>query len=72
MSLLDNPEKFMNVPPHSRAFQSVLQAMAFVSCEFNEELGDDAAATLTYTRLKQSTLVTKYLSASSHPSQQNG
>ena len=39
--------------------------MAFVSCEFNEELGDDAAAALTYSQLKQSTLYNKYLSVES-------
>ena len=59
MSLLDNPIKFLNAPVGSnqRAFQSVLQAMAFVTCEFSEELEDS----LTFERIKQSALITRCL-----------
>jgi len=59
MSLLDNPQRFINTPTsiQQRAFQSILQAMAFVSCEFSEDLGDS----LSYNRIKESDLVTKCL-----------
>ena len=59
MSLLDNPIKFMNAPvsPGQRAFQSVLQAMAFVTCEFSDELED----TITFERFSKSALVVRCL-----------
>ena len=59
MSLLENPIKFLNAPvsPGQKAFQSVLQAMAFVTCEFSDELEE----TLTYEHLFKSALVTRCL-----------
>lgn len=56
---MDNPTKFLNVPPNQRAFQSVLQAMAFVTCEFSDDLGSQ----LSFERLMKSGLVLRCLSA---------
>ena len=59
--LLDHPLKFLNVPTNQRTFQSVLQAMAFVACEYMDDLVDDAENQVTYAKLIESSLIQQCL-----------
>ena len=54
--LLDHPLKFLNVPANQRSFQSVLQAMAFVACEYMDDL-EGTEHQMTYEKLVKSNLV---------------
>ena len=54
--LLNHPLGFLNVPADQRSFQSILQAMAFVACEYMDDL-DDSEDKLTFEKLVESNLI---------------
>ena len=58
--LLDHPLRYLNAPSDQRTFQPVLQAMAFIACEYLDDL-DETENQTTYNKLIGSKLVTECL-----------